>query len=274
MKSVSKILLFLFLVSLTSGCLDVEMKLKLKPDGSGTIEETVLMSDNIVAMFSSFTEMGDSTEESSFDLFDEEELKTEAAQMGEGVKYVSGEKITFDGKQGYKALYTFEDINKIKMDRDPSSKVPGDEMGMVSEEEESGEYFTFEFTKGDPSTLIINLPKEEKTEVDVEEEEYEEETDSLDTGGLGDEMLEMFKDFRIGISLEVDGEIIESNATFQEDNNITLLEMNFGELFETPEKLNEFKKSNPDTFEETAELLKEIPGFKFELKEKVKVKFK
>ena len=89
-------------VILFSGCLKVDTKIKINKDGSGTIEEQVLMSDAIVSMMnefmSSFQDSTNTPEE--FKLFKESELKNKAAEYGMGVKFVSGEEVKKKGWPG------------------------------------------------------------------------------------------------------------------------------------------------------------------------------
>ena len=136
-----KIFLVLFLsITTFSGCIKVDTKVNINKDGSGTMEEQVLISDAIAQMMSEFmSSFQDSANiPESFNLFKEEELKDKASEYGQGVEYVSGKEIKKDGWQGYKAIYSFKDINQIKMATDPNEKM---EMG----DSDTGEYFSFKF---------------------------------------------------------------------------------------------------------------------------------
>jgi len=253
---------------LTFGCIDVTTKVILKPDGSGRIEETILMSNSMVEMLASFSDETDS--ENGFNLYDEEEVKKEAAEFGEGVKFIKGEEIEIAGKKGYRAYYSFENIAKLKMSSNPSDKMPDDGAeGEISEEED---LIKFSFKEGSTSRLEIYMP------LDPEEMQTELDNEPLDTDSTEiDPMLEQFKDIlaemRISIQLEIEGNILESNATHIDGNKITMLEISFKELFDNPEQFKKLAKAQPDTYEETKELLKDLPGFKFELNDKVFVEF-
>jgi hypothetical protein len=271
MKKHMKLILLVVSSLIITSCLDVHYKVKLNPDGSGTIEERFMMGKEIVEMLGSFASMGDTAETEGFNLFNEEELKMEASEIGEGVNYVSGTKLEDESGSGYLAVYEFEDINKIKIKQDPSEKI--DVPGMTSVEEEKKEEFTFSFQKGSPSILTIVLPKEESEEEEAEDLEFGNSEDSSETDILNEEIVNLFKSFKIKVDIELEGEILEADASFIEGNVLTLFEMNFEELFERPEKLEELKKINPKSLNETSELLKDIPGFKFETKEKITVKF-
>lgn len=254
------------------GCIDYSSTVKLNSDGGGTIEETVLVSGAFLQMMNSFAQsFGDSSEtENSFDIFDEDELEQQALDIGEGVKYVSGEKIKVDGREGYKAIYSFEDVSKLKLSDNPEEKMPGDEM--MDDGEAEGNFITFNFTKGNPATLEVFFPEEkveEGTEVETGDEYEEETSDEM----MDEQMKMIMKDFRFSMNLEVNGDIVETNATNVDGNVITFFKMDFGELLNMPEKFKELQKSEPKTMSEAKEFMKDIPGFKLEMNNKIFVIF-
>ncbi len=271
MKTIIKIFPILFVIIFLTGCIDVEYKMNLKPDGSGTIVETVYMNTAMVQMIKGFMAMGDdSTNQEEFSLLDEVELRNEAVELGEGVKYISAKELKDNGREGYRAIYEFEDVNKVKMDQDVSDKAPS--MGGENEETPEDD-INFEFTKGSPATLIIYMP-EEKEEAETEEEtEVEAEFGGEEDGEWTEEMKNMMSGFRISIQIEVDGDIVETNATHVDASTITIMEMSFDKLLEDPEQFKKLKNLNDASYEETRELLKDIPGIKFETNEKVEVLF-
>ena len=268
-KFLASIVVSVFLVS---ACLDVDMKIKVKPDGSGTIEEHVLLSNDVVDMLSSFGEVDSEGNKETFEIYNEEELRSKAIEIGEGAKFIGGEKISADGKQGYRAVYEFPDITKIRVNQSPDSKLPE---GTVDdgESDENGEFITFNFSKGNPAILKINLPGMEEPEAKGGDEEQIE-SDSLNSGGMEEMFIEMMKDFRMNMEVEIEGDIVETNAAFRDGSKITLLLMDFKKLFEMPEKLKEFKKLKPNSYKKAEKFFHDIPGFKIELKETVNVKLK
>lgn len=273
MKYQLKIFAILVFSTLLTGCIDVHYKMSLKQDGSGTIEETVYMNAAMVEMIKGFMAMGNEEgEKKEFSLLDEVELRNEAMEMGEGVVYVSGEKLIDNGREGYRALYTFEDINKIKMDQDVSDKAPS--MG-EGEEETTEDDITFKFTQGSPSVLIINMPEDkEEASTDVAMEDSEENDEETETSEeWSDEIKGMMKDFKVLIQLEIEGDIVETNATYVEGSTITLVEMSFEKLVDNPEQFEKLKSLSDASYEESRDVLEAIPGIKFETNEKVKVVF-
>ncbi len=265
--------IFLLLLTLTS-CIEVQYKMFLRNDGSGRIEETIYMNSAMVQMMKGFMAMGnDSTSQKEFSLFDEEELRAAAKKIGKGVRYISGKGLKENGREGHIAVYEFDDINKIKMDEDLSDKASP--MGEKNDTPEDD--ITFKFSKGSPATLIINMPEDEEkneTEVEGEEMEIESETNEDLDEEWTEEMKNMMKDFRIAIMIEFEGDIIETNATYVDGSTVTLLEMDFDKIMDDPEKLKKLKSLDDNSsFEETKELLKDVPGIKFETNQEVKVVF-
>ncbi|MEO8232584.1 MAG: hypothetical protein ABI638_09890, partial [Ignavibacteriota bacterium] len=143
----------IFSIFLT-GCLQVSTTVNLNQDGSGTIEELFVMKTEVINMMKEFAMAFDSTKANDFDMFKESEIKDKASNYGEDVKYISGEKVVIDGYEGFKALYSFTDINKVKINPSPEDKMPfGDEF-KNQEEKPVDDNLKFNFTKGNPSILV------------------------------------------------------------------------------------------------------------------------
>jgi len=267
------------------GCVQTEIVLKIKPDGTGTIEETVLMNQMVMTqMGAMFSQMGDGELEISGEpggmpeLFDEEKLKERALKMGEGVRYVSGKPVQNDQFSGYKAVYAFSDINTLQIDENPGSRMPmdmpGEEAGMDMNSGE--EWLRFQFVKGHPARLVIRRPESDEV-IEQEVEEAESEADeSMETGdmeGMGDMMGMFFKDMKMRIVIDVQGQIVKTNATHREGSEITLMELDFGKIMENPEKFQQLSRAKPKTMAETAEMVRDIPGIKVDMNEQMEIVF-
>jgi hypothetical protein len=205
-------------------------------------------------------------------MFNETELKEKAADYGEGVKYLSGEKVAVDGYQGFKAVYSFTDINKIKLNPSPEDKIPyGADLGEVKEESVE-DLLMFNFSKGNPSTLVINFPKpqmEEKLEVE-ETTEFE---DSTFNEEAEQKMIEMFDGMKMALYFNFKDNIDETDASFVDGSKVTLMEIDFSEIIKNKEVFKNFQNAKPETMEEFKEVVGDIEGIKIEFKEKVTIKF-
>jgi hypothetical protein len=119
--------LLLAAVPLTA-CLDSTTLVKVKPDGSGTVEQTTLV--NTAALKGMMPGGGKDTGGPEINRAD---LERTAARMGKGVKLVSAEKATgAAGFEGTRAIYAFDDINEIQISQDPN--LSGSTSGRLSSE--------------------------------------------------------------------------------------------------------------------------------------------
>ena len=267
-------ILFVLLLPFTlfTGCLQVDTTVKLNKDGSGTIEEKVMMSDMVVQMMNQFmNSMPDSSgKKQEFKLFKEDELRDKASEYGEGVKYVSGKEVSKDGWQGYKAIYSFKDINNLRMDTDPNKKVDIDEGSGEGGSETENDFFSFRFKPGNVAELTIDRPD---VPMNKETETNESNVDSMQNQPLNDQIIKLMDGMRVKISLQPQGNIVSTNASYVNGSEVTLLDVNFSELLKNKEDLDKFKKNPPKTLDEMEAIVKNIPGMKIELQKAVSIKF-
>ncbi len=264
----------LFTLGLT-GCLQIEKVVKLKPDGSGTIEETVVMSKATIAqmeqMAAGFGGLGEKKADKpakGFEVMDEKKLKAAAAGMGEGVTFVSAKKIDNENGSGFTAVYAFTDISKVKLDQNPGESMPtpgGVNAGPGTEKKK--EPVTFKFTKGSPAELVLKMPQ-----LEAKNEPKPEQPAAMEEMAIG-MMKQMMKDMKVKMSVEVAGTIKETNAEYRDGSRVTLMEMDFNKLLAAPEKFKKLAKENPKTLQESKALMKGIDGMKVEAAPEVRIKF-
>ena len=271
MNLLYKLSLFSIISLLFGGCLEVETTINLNKDGSGTLEEKVLMRKEFVDMLSGFNlkSDNDSTKSTKFSLFNSDELKSDASKYGDNVDYVSGKEINENGREGYKAVYKFQNINQLKIDSDPGNKVSISQAD--SQNNKPKEFITFAFTGSNPSDLIIKMPK---AKFDDSSQTSIENADTANANNpMQNDFMNLMKDFRFALKLHVNGKIKSTNATYVKGSNITLFDVEFDKLLKNKDevkKLNNFKSQNID---EMKKMLEKVPGIKIELNELVNVKF-
>jgi hypothetical protein len=262
----------LSLALLSTGCIEISTLVTVNKDGSGTLEETVMLSSEIIEMITelqkSFAE--DTAETEPFQFYNEEDLKTQTANFGEEVRYISSQKINRDEKEGYVVMYEFRDLNKLKINQNPNSRVKLESFEDEPEVEE--EFLTFGFMQGDPAEVRVQMPVENNIKADTGSAVVEDTTIS-DTTALNEQLAKIFKDLKISMAIKVDGKITDTNADYVDGSEITLLQIDFNELLSNAEKFRKFRTTNPQTFEEVKEILKGIPGIKIDTKESVFVRF-
>ena len=263
-----------------TGCIELETVVRVSPDGSGTVSERMILSSAVVeqmkAMSAELAAMqGISTDKAleGFDVVDRGRLEKRAAAMGDGVTLEKIEPLAADWGKGYAARYRFTDINGLRIDQNPSSAVPtGPALEPVSHE-----VLAFRFVPGSKAALTVTMPDPEPpgSALGIEDDT---EGEGFPPGEAAEEaeeqMREMFRDLHVAVVLEVDGEIVATNATHREGSRITLMELDFSKILEDPEKFEAMQNSQPQTLEEAKEIMADLPGVKVEMEREITVTFR
>jgi hypothetical protein len=258
-----------------SGCIDTATKLSVKTDGSGTIEKTIVISKTLVDFVENMGAKGDATSIES-GMVSESSLKAEAAQMGSDVTFVSAQKITTSKGNGYKALYSFKDVTKVKLNQNPAGDVtlpssPGGAGGGAGQAA-TAELVTFKFTKGTPAVLTIVSPKIQPSTSTAKAAQPQ--TSSADAEQMMQALKPLYADLRIALYVEVQGKISETNATFVEGSTVTLMDMDFGKILADDAVFKKLAASQTQSVKEVQELVKTIPGVKLDMQENITVTFR
>jgi len=270
-------LLLVFLCGfITSGCLTSVTTIKVKPDGSGTIEQSIAMkaeaAAQLTAMASTF---GDAAEKDKDkppappELFSEKDMREAAAKFGEGVTFVSSQPIKTKDLTGRVATYSFADITKVRVNQKPPSP-----KGAPAEDESKGKAaddvaFTFLRHPGGTSVVTVLFPEPDLSK--RKDKDADTESKKPDPTQLA-MMKKMLDGLRIEIALEVAGAIVKTNSPYVQGSKVTLLEMDFAELITNDAVLG--KLANPESIEDAKQMLKGVKGVKVNLDREVMVEFK
>jgi len=236
-----------------SGCLKSATLVKVKPDGSGTIEQSMLV--NMQTFKGMMGGMGGQLKESGAVLNDAE-FKRAAERMGARPISLTPKK---DGPfEGSTALYAFDDISKIRVDQDP--QMGGSTSGAAAKPPSSASPIRFTFARQGASS-VLTLAFDEKANTTTSK-------GAPDTPPLDPAMMQMikgvFQGFRIAIDLEVEGTIVKTNADYVSGNRVTLVEIDMAALLEDEAKLKALQsKIRPGaTLSEVKPYLKDMKGVK------------
>jgi hypothetical protein len=242
-----------------SGCINSSTLVKVKPDGSGTIEQTLLL--NAQALKGLVAAGGGQMKESggSPGVLSEAEFKRAAERMG--VKPVSITPLKENGFEGAKAIFAFDDITQIRVDQDPQIGGAGGPTRSGSGKE-SPIHFTFA-KQGGSSVLTIMFDEKKAAGATSEMQSKSGSIESVDPQMM--QMIKtMFNGFKVAVDLEVDGKIVKTNADYVNGSRITLLEIEMAGLFEDEAKLKALQsKIGPGaTISEIKPYLKDVKGVK------------
>ena len=293
--------LAMLMVLFFCGCIQDTTVIHIKPDGSGTIEETTLFSNSILELMESLAgSMGGSEkqkddqvkkdapkgdpqkgeEKTRDDLLAKmvKDAEMRAATFGDTVKFVSAEPVKTDTGSGYTAVYSFPDISLVKVNQNPSDKVDG-QKAEKSASPQKEEFLLFKFAKGSPSVLVVSFPSRKDAAADTSSAPNNAKAlEDKSTKALDAEAAEMMKnifhDMKLNISLRFEGTIVNTNASYRDGSTITLLEMDFGKIASNAALLKQLNAVKPQSIEETKTLFKNVKGLKIETNNPIVVEFK
>lgn len=252
-----------------TGCLNSSTLIRVKTDGSGTIEQTLMFSaEGIEQAFAGMglKSTGESKTTRTSNPISEVDLKKDIGRFGEGVSLMSMTPVKAGGGfEGVTVKLAFDDISSLRTD---DFLTPGP---AASEKKKGGggamDRVGFTMARGPDGTAILtatfdetpasssglkNTPKASKDGPDMDDPEVR-------------QMLKtMFKGFRIGMDLEVVGEIVRTNADYVDGKRITLAEVNVEQLLKESKQLESLEKVlSPDaSIAKVRPYLKDMKGLK------------
>lgn len=211
-----------------SGCLAADTLIKVKADGSGTIEQTVLVSTNALDMMGGMAAMGGEGKGAlPADMFDESKLREAASRLGEDVRFVSSQPLETNGMKGVKAIYAFTDVSRIKVS-------PGPDLPVGAPQGTQAESLSFKMTKGAAgSVLTITMPQP-KEDAKATGTPSAPESMPPEAAGMMEMMKSMMKGMRVAVAVEVAGTIAKTNAQHRTGSRVTLLEVDMDTLMQDP----------------------------------------
>ncbi len=249
-------------VLILSGCIQSSTLIKLKPDGSGTIEQTMTMTAEAASQFAALSAMGDQKSKAaagaSNELFSEADARNAIAKMGSGVTYVSSEKIDTPERKGRKAIYAFPDIRKILIEEMASPPTAGDLTGGASKS--APMKFSFAQLPGGHSLLTIAMPDTASPMPAAPAPETASAAAALQNNAQAMEMMKMFlKGLQIEAAIQVDN-LVKTNSPYVSGGTVTLISVDFDKVLADSALLERMQRAR--TLADTKGFLKDAKGFK------------
>lgn len=277
MKNIINLIILLLVSCGLAGCFQIDQVVTVSPDGSGTLEETIMISRKIAESMAAFTDgMGEqlgvdkkdnpSPKEQSF--FKDDEIKKRAEGFGSDVRFVSMQRITNKQFEGYRAVFSFRDINKLRLDQGNAGMQK--QKGQGSDTTPKGTEFIF--TPGKTARLVVKQQKkDESATVTAPEAAVPAKEGSAEELAM---VRQMFEGLRISTKLVIKGTVIDSNATHRNGSTITLAEIDFSKLLDKPELLAKMAELQPGDQSAAMEMFKKLPGMKVEMNDELRVSFR
>jgi hypothetical protein len=284
MKTAARLVAVLALGVGASGCIAVDMLVKVKGDGSGTVEKSLTMNPQAMQEMAAemkasggdvSTKTKDPSKLTDKELlegpFDPEELKKEAAKMGPGVTFVSATPVREKDRLGVKAVFAFKDVNQLKLSQKPMPD-GGPGGGKASPEDD----LKFSLEKQGGSSVLTLMAKGLDLKSGAGKPKASPPPEGMDkmAEGMLEMMKPMLKGLRITIGVEVDGTVVKTNSPYAAGNRITFMDLDFGALLSDQKALKAFGEDMEGSLAQQKAALAKIKGMKVHLEPEMVVEFK
>jgi hypothetical protein len=284
MKIAARLAAVLALCVGASGCIAVDVLVKVKGDGSGTVEKSLTMNPVALAEMESTmkdagaksTKSKDPTKATDKELlsgpFDPEELKKEAAKMGTGVTFVSATPVREKDKLGVKAVFAFKDVNQLLLSQKPLPNTAPGAPAKASPDDD----IRFSLTKKGGNSVLTLKAKAMDLKAGSGKPKASPPPEGMEkmAEGMFEMMKPMLKGLRVTIGVEVDGTVVKTNSPFAEGNRVTFLDLDFGALLADQKALKQFGEDMEGSVAQQKAALAKVKGMKVHLEPEMVVEFK
>jgi hypothetical protein len=260
---------FLIATAVTcAGCFQMSTVMKINGDGSGTVEHRMLFTKQALAQLRQFGALGGGR--GAIDPTSEEQARDMASALGPGVTYVSSTPVTTPTGEGRDAIYSFADVNQVRVATQPAS--PGGVTIRTPALTTEPDALTFSLTRepNGNAVLHVHVP-ESKLAAAI----------ASNATTLPQQMpmiKAMLGGARIALAVDTAGPLVRASTPHvvapgaPGGGRVTLLEVDLDELLKDSDALLA-RVQAAKTSDEVKAALKDAPGLKMVLEREITIEF-
>ena len=257
----------LSLISLLCGCFNASTAVTVKKDGSGTVTETVLITETVAAWTG--------TNSAEANLYSHKlRCRDRAINMGRGVTLGTVEEVRTNGMTGFKAVYAFKDVRHLAVDQQPDLSILGN---LVQGKTTGSLPVTFGLDMSSSPTLVVNFPKPRTPANSLAQTLVP----PMPKGIVADEravIRTLFKNFRIQLSITAQGGVVSPKASHIASggkDTAFLLDLDIAKTLEDDRQLDKLLALGQINDMDTARArLSGAAGIKIEPAERIEIVFR
>jgi hypothetical protein len=258
-----KVLALIVATAPLAGCFQSSTVIRVKADGSGTIEQRTILTEAAVDQLRTFAILGGGNPD-AVDPTSEANVRTMAAALGPGVTYVSSMPVE-DGKaHGREAIFAFTDIAQLRISEQPN--LPGN-VKLPAAAGGDTQPISFALTRTPAGNAVLRLLVPRPA--------------IFPTGPNGEpqpptlEQITMVKQLlagaRLTVVVEPDGRLVRTSSPFVEGNRVTLLDVDIDRAAADPDLAKKLQSAR--TQEEAKAALNSLPGLRITLDPEITIEF-
>lgn len=268
-------------VPMLAGCFSFDLAIRVKPDGSGTLVETVAMNTEWLSQLAAmFDAMGDAKDkpkkrkDGSFEFFTVEDARKKAADFGEGVRFVSAEPFRKGAFEGMRATYAFTDVTKLALSESPKPPVPGTPQDGTTTGDRKMNLRFQKGTAGKPASLVVRLADSPPKAGPKSDDATTAEPSTPPTKEELEQARKLIGGMRFAMTVEVLGTLVETNSPFVEGKTVTLFEMDFDKLLSDEKALRKLSTLDNRSLADARREFAGVPGFRIPATDEIRIVFR
>jgi hypothetical protein len=243
------IVLAAFAMQFLTACWQISVTVYLKPDGSGLVDETISMSDQMIH------ETGGP--EKFWEQFNETNSQARAKAMGEGVAFISTTPVKAEGRQTAVRMFSFTDVSRLAVFADP--------WGMNGDKPPD--------KKKDAPPVVVRFKKDAVPELTISNL-FTPGPDPVKGDPKDDITRIILGELRLSFSVEVQGTIEGTNATHRDGDSVILQDFNGEKILADWANFEAMSKFRDWNSAEAKALLRRVKGVKIEMENPLRIRFR
>ena len=250
-----------------TACFQSSTVLKVKADGSGTIEQRTLLTDAAIDQLRAFTILGGGTGR-DIDPLSEEQARSLAAAIGPGVTYLSSTPVRTPGAQGRESLYAFSDVTRLRISQQP--QIPGGVAVQAPGLNTATDPITFGLTRQEDGNILLRIlvPRLSGLPLGAPGANGSISPPSPDQIAMVKQVL---AGARLSVVVEPEGHVLRTSSPYVDGERVTLLDIDVYLATKDPALLDQLQTAK--TLEEARTAVRGVPGLKINLDPEITIEF-
>jgi hypothetical protein len=269
MGSWTRIALAAAVVLPLGGCFQSTTIIKVKGDGSGTIEQRTLVTEAALDQLKAFTILGGGAG-GDVDPVSESQARSLATALGPNVTYVSSMPLKTDRAQGREALYSFTDVSQLRISEQP--QMPGGISVRGQGVNTDGSPITFALIRQPDGNAVLRVLVPSFTALSAGDPAGGVSLPSFPAAAQIQMAKQLLAGARLSVALEPDGSIVKTSSPYVDGPRVTLIEIDVDEAAKDPTLLARLQSVT--TIDEAKAAINAIPGLKLSLEPEITIEFK
>jgi hypothetical protein len=245
-----------------AGCFQSSTVIHVKADGSGTIVQRTMLTENAMDQLRTFAILGGGNPDAS-DPTSEDQAKAMATSIGPGVMYVSSMPLAIDKYKGRETIYAFPDIRQLRISEQPN--IPGN-LPLPASAGGNTPPISFALDRNADGNVVLRMlvPRPAIFPNGADGKAIPPSLDQITM------VRQLLAGARLSVVVEPDGQLVKTSSPFVDGNRVTLVDVDIDKAGADPELAKKLQSIGTD---DQSKAINSIDGLKITLQPEITIEF-